>query len=53
MGTRAGPSYANLYVGYNEEVFHATYDAPKPEFLVRFIDDSFGATTMPNELNVI
>ena len=32
MGTKMGPSYANLFVGYVEHQFFNQYDGPKPDF---------------------
>ena len=46
MGTRMGPSYACLYMGYVEHTFHAQYTGPKPLIYRRYIDDIFGTTTM-------
>ena len=41
MGTKMGPSYANLFVGYVEHQFFNQYDGPKPADLYgRYIDDS-------------
>ena len=31
MGTKMGPSYANLFVGYIEHKFFNQYNGPKPE----------------------
>ena len=39
MGTKMGPSYANLFVGYVEHQFFNQYDGPKPDFYGRYIDD--------------
>jgi hypothetical protein len=46
MGTRMGPTYANLFLGWLEEKMHRTYDGPTPELYERFIDDIFGVTQM-------
>lgn len=46
MGTRMGPSYACLFVGYIEEQIDNSYAGRKPELLNRFIDDILGATSM-------
>ena len=43
MGTRMGPSYANLFVGYVEHQFFNQYNGPKPELYGRYIDDCIGA----------
>ena len=39
-----GRSYANLFVGFIEELIFEQYSGPKPEFFGRYIDDCFGAT---------
>ena len=44
MGTKMGPIYANLFVGYIENLIFQQYTGPKPEFFGRFIDDWIGAT---------
>ena len=36
MGTKMGPNYANLFVGYVEEQIFNQFDGPKPD-LERFI----------------
>ena len=53
MGTKMGPSYANLFVSYIEHEFFNQYNGPKPELYRRFIDDCVGATssTAEEELN--
>ena len=33
MGTKMGPNYANLFVGYVEEQIFNQFDGPKPELL--------------------
>ena len=43
MGTRMGPSYANLFVGYVKHQFFNPYNGPKPELYGRYIDDCIGA----------
>ena len=43
MGTKMGPSYANLFVGFIEQQFFDKFDGTKPEFYRRYIDDCFGA----------
>ena len=45
MGTKMGPSYANLFVGYIENLIFQQYTGPKPEFFGRYIDDCIGATS--------
>ena len=52
MGTKMGPSYANLFVGYIENQFFNQYNGPKPELYRRYIDDCIGATSsIREELN--
>ena len=38
MGTKMGPSYANLFVGFIEHQFFSQYHGPKPELYGRYID---------------
>ena len=45
MGTKMGPSYANLFVGFIEQQFIDKFDGTKPELYRRYIDDCFGATS--------
>ena len=45
MGTKMGPSYANLFVGFIEQQFFDKLDGTKPELYRRYIDDCFGATS--------
>ena len=49
MGTKTGPSYANLFVGYIEHKFFNQYNGPKPELYHRYIDDCAGATSSTRE----
>ena len=44
MGTRMGPSYACLFMGWVEHNFFASYTGPVPEVYKRFIDDTCGTT---------
>ena len=44
MGTKMGPSYANLFVGFIENKFFSNYHGPKPDLYKRYIDDCVGAT---------
>ena len=53
MGTRMGPSYANLFVGYVEHQFFNQYKGPKPELYGRYIDDCISALFHPAEKNSI
>ena len=49
MGTKMGPSYANLFVGYIEHQFFNQYDGPKPDLYGRYIDDCIGAISSSGE----
>ena len=52
-GTKMGPSYANLLVGFIENKFLSNYHGPKPELNKRYIDDCVGATSSSkDELNL-
>ena len=46
MGTRMGPSYACLFMGFIEQNFMQTYDGPIPEVYGRYIIDCIGVTSM-------
>ena len=45
MGTKMGPSHANLFIGYIEHQFFNQYNGPKPEPYRRYIDDCPDAST--------
>ena len=49
MGTKMGPNYANLFVGYVEEQIFNQFDGPKPELFGRYINDCLGATSCTKE----
>ena len=49
MGTKMGPSYANLFVGYIEHQFFNQYNGPKPDLYRRYIDYCVGATSSTRE----
>ena len=49
MGTKMGPSYANLFIGYIEHQFFNQYNGPKPDLYRRYIDDCVGATSSTRE----
>ena len=49
MGTKMGPSYANLFVGYVEHQFFNQYNGAKPELYGRYIDDCIGAISSSRE----
>ncbi len=47
MGTKMGPNYANLFVGFVEKQIFEQYTDPTPDYLGRYIDDCVGiALTM-------
>ena len=46
MGTRMGPSYACLFMGWVEHNFFESYTNPIPEVYKRYIDDSVGTTVI-------
>ena len=49
MGTKIGPSYANLFVGFIEHQFFSQYHGPKHELYGLYIDDCIGATSSARE----
>ena len=49
MGTKMGPSYANLFVGFIENKFFSSHQGPKPDLFNRYIDDCVGATSCSRE----
>ena len=49
MGTKMGPSYANLFVGYIENQFFNQYNGPQPKLYCCYIDDCIGATSSTRE----
>ena len=49
MGTKMGPSYACLFMGYLEETIFKSYRGPAPDLYKRFIDDIIGASSLPQE----
>ena len=49
MGTKMGPGYANLFVGFIENKFFSNYRGPKPDLYKRYIDDCVGATSSSRE----
>ena len=53
MGTKMGPSYANLFVGYIEHQFFNQYNGPKPDLYRRYIDDCVSATSPPESTQSI
>ena len=51
MGTKMGPSFACLFMGYLEQQIIESYPGPLPEFIRRFIDDFFGlSSTTPAQV---
>jgi len=49
MGTKIGPSYANLFVSYITNQSFNQYNGSKPELYGRYIDDCIGATSSNRE----
>ena len=49
MGTKMGPSYANLFVGFMENKFFSNYHGAKPDLYKRYIDDCVSATSSSRE----
>ncbi|CAH3104129.1 unnamed protein product, partial [Pocillopora meandrina] len=49
MGTKMGPSYVNLFVGFIKHHFFSQCHGPKPELYGRYIDDCIGATPSTKE----
>eukprot|EP00061_Rhincodon_typus_P003281 g19710.t1 len=49
MGTRMGPSYACLFVGYVEQSLFHSYTGPIPYLFLRYIDGCIGATSCSHE----
>ena len=49
VGTKMGPSYANLFVGYIEHQFLNQYNGPKSDLYRHYIDDCVGATSSTRE----
>ena len=50
MGTKMGPSYANLFEGFIEnKIFFSNYHGRKPDLYTRYIDDCVGATSSSRE----
>ena len=45
MGTKMGPSFACLFVGYLEEKMFSEYIGPVPDLYKRYIDDVFGVSS--------
>ena len=49
MGTKMGPSYACLFMGYLEERIFQAFKGRVPDLYKRFIDDCFGVSTSSEE----
>ena len=45
MGTKMGPNYANLLVGFAEKQIFEQYTDPIPDYLCRYIDDCVGTAS--------
>ena len=55
MGTKMGPSYACLFMGYIEHQIMSTYTGPTPEYFGRYIDDCLVISSLsePDLLNFV
>ena len=49
MGSKLGPSYACLFIGYQEYLIMNSYHGPFPCLIRRYMDDIIGATSLPLE----
>eukprot|EP00061_Rhincodon_typus_P004884 g23661.t1 len=49
MGTHMGPSYACLFVGYEDQSLFCCYTGPIPHLFLRYIDDYIGAALCSHE----
>ena len=49
MGSKLGPSYACLFVGYQEYLITQQYLGPFPHLIKRYINDIVGATSLPRD----
>ena len=49
MGSRLGPNYACLFVGYVEERMLSSYTCTKPDLYKRYMDDVAGAASCSEE----
>ena len=49
MGSRLGPNYACLFVGYVEERMLSSYTGTKPDLYKRYMDDVAGAASCSEE----
>ncbi len=47
MGTKMGPNYANLFVGFVEKQIFEQYTDPTPDYLGRYIEDCVGTASCP------
>ena len=45
MGTKIGPNYANLFVGFVEKQIYEQYTGPLPDYLGWYIDDCLGTAS--------
>eukprot|EP00061_Rhincodon_typus_P016932 g45402.t1 len=48
-GTHMGPSYACLFIGYEEQSLFRSYTGPIPHLFLCYIDDCFGAASCSHE----
>eukprot|EP00061_Rhincodon_typus_P001628 g15325.t1 len=49
MGTRMGPSYACLFVGYMEQSLFLSYTGPIPHLFLTYVDDCISAALCSHE----
>ena len=52
MGSRFGPIYACLFMGYVEQQFISQYTGSRPQIFIRYIDDIFGIAYCNEEVLV-
>ena len=45
MGTKMGPNYANLFVGFVKKQIFEQYTGPVPDYFGRYIDDCLGTAS--------
>ena len=49
MGSKLGPSFAGLFVRYQEYLILQQHEGPIPPLIKRYIDNVLGATSLPRE----
>ena len=54
MGTKVGPNYANVFVGFVEKLqIFEHYTGPSPDNFGRYIDDCLGKATNIHHLDTL